>query len=74
MRDFPLTGAPVTNVHTTTKLIIARLLPNGDQVRSTHTCTLDLPKLPATARLAHIIPGLASHSLISVVTLDWFSS
>jgi len=38
-------------------------------VRSTHTCTLDLPDLPAGARAAHIIPGLASHSLLSVVTM-----
>ncbi len=44
-------------------------LPNCDQVRSTHTGTLDLPGLPSAARLAHIIPGLAYHSLISVVTL-----
>jgi hypothetical protein len=35
----------------------------------THTCTLDLPNLPAGARAAHIIPGLASHSLLSVVTM-----
>ena len=34
-----------------------------------HTCTLDLPDLPADARAAHIIPGLASHSLLSVVTM-----
>ncbi len=30
---------------------------------------LDLPKLPAAARLAHIIPGLATHSLISTTKL-----
>jgi hypothetical protein len=30
---------------------------------------LDLPKLPAAARLAHIIPGAALHSFFSVVTL-----
>jgi hypothetical protein len=44
-------------------------LPNGNKVHSTHTCTLDLPDLPAGARTAHIIPGLASHSLLSVVTM-----
>jgi hypothetical protein len=38
-------------------------------VQSTHTCTLDLPNLPAGARAAHIITGLASHSLLSVVTM-----
>ena len=42
---------------------------NGDKVQSTHTCTLDLPNLSPDARAAHIIPGLASHSLLSVVTM-----
>jgi hypothetical protein len=57
-----------SNIQPTQNPIVARL-PNGDQVRSTHTGTLDLPALPSAARLAHIIPGLVSHSLISVVTL-----
>jgi hypothetical protein len=60
--------APATNITPTTNPIVARL-PNGERVTSTHTCTLDIPALPAAARLAHIIPNLASHSLISVVTL-----
>jgi len=60
--------APATNITPTTKPIVARL-PNGERVTSTHTCTLDIPALPVAARLAHIIPNLASHSLISVVTL-----
>jgi len=68
MSNFLTTGAHVTNIQPTQKPILA-CLPNGDKVRSTHTGTLDLPGLPSAARLAHIIPGLASHSLISVVTL-----
>ncbi len=44
-------------------------LPNDDKVQSTHTCTLDLPELPAGARVAHIIPGLALHSLLSAITI-----
>ncbi len=48
--------------------LIARL-PNGDKVQSMHTCTFNLPALPIGARAAHIIPGLASHSLLSVVTM-----
>jgi hypothetical protein len=48
---------------------IIACLPNGDKVQLTHTCTLDLPNLPTGARAAHIIPGLASHSLLSVVTM-----
>ncbi len=61
-------NAPATNICTATIPLVARLL-NGERVQSTHTCTLDLPKLPAAARNAHIIPGLASHSLLSVVTM-----
>ena len=66
--NFLTTGAHVINIQPTQKPIVARL-PNDDNVRSTHTGMLDLPGLPSAAHLAHIIPGLASHSLISVVTL-----
>ena len=65
---FLTTDAPATNIIPATVPLIARL-PNGDKVQSTHTCTLDLPNLPPGARAAHIIPGLASHSLLSVVTM-----
>ncbi len=66
--NFLTTGAHVTNIQPTQAPIVARL-PNGDKVRYRHTGTLNLPGLPSAARLAHIIPGLVSHSLISVVTL-----
>jgi hypothetical protein len=65
---FLTTDAPALHITPTLTPITARL-PNGDRVYSTHTCTLDLPALPPNARAAHIIPGLASHSLISAVTL-----
>jgi hypothetical protein len=41
-------------------------LPNGDTITSTHTATLNIPSLPHAARQAHILPGLAQHSLLSV--------
>ena len=44
-------------------------LPNGDSVTSSHTCELDLPQLPLHARMGHVVPGLAGHSLVSVVRL-----
>ena len=44
-------------------------LPNGDVVRSSHIAELDLPQLPRARREAHIVPELASHSLVSVVKL-----
>jgi hypothetical protein len=68
MSNFLITVALVTNVQLSNKPIVA-CLPKGDQVQSTHTCMLDLSKLLAMARLAHIIPGMALHSLGSVVTL-----
>jgi hypothetical protein len=64
---FLRTNAPATNIVPTTNSIIAHL-PNGEQVHSTHTCTINIPSLPPRARAAHIIPGLASHSLLSIVS------
>jgi hypothetical protein len=65
---FLTTNAPATNIVSTTKPIIAHL-PNREQVHSSHTCTIDIPSLPPRARAAHIIPGLTTHSLLSVVSL-----
>ena len=44
-------------------------LPNGDIVSSSHIAELNLLLLPQAARTAHVVPGLASHSLVSVVKL-----
>ena len=66
--NFLTSTAPVTNIQPTTTPIVA-CLPNGEHMTSTHTCILDIPMLPAAAHQAHIIPNLASHSLILVVTL-----
>jgi hypothetical protein len=41
-------------------------MPNGAGIQSSHTCTLDLPTLPTGSKQAHILPGLASHSLLSI--------
>ncbi|KAL3786364.1 hypothetical protein ACHAW5_001188 [Stephanodiscus triporus] len=57
---FLTTSAPAFDVLPTTKPIIARL-PNGKQVTSMHTCTLDIPTLLVAPRQAHITPNLASH-------------
>ncbi len=65
---FLTTTAPASNVQQTMTPIIV-CLPNDEHVHSTHTCTLNIPALPRDARAAHIIPGLASHSLLSMVTL-----
>jgi hypothetical protein len=65
---FLTTNAPTGNIQPADKPLVAQL-PNGAQVQLTHTCLLNLPMLPAAVRQAHIIPGLALHSLVSVVTL-----
>jgi hypothetical protein len=65
---FFTTNAPTTNIIPATVPLIA-CLPNGNKVQSMHTCTLDLPAPPFSARATHIVPGLASHSLLSVVTM-----
>ncbi len=44
-------------------------LPNGNTICTTHMCTLQLDHLPEKARHAHVLPHLATHSLISVVNL-----
>jgi hypothetical protein len=44
-------------------------LPDGATIESTHTCILDLPKLPSKAQEGHIFPKLANHALLSVAVL-----
>ena len=65
---FMLPGAPVINIRAT-KAPIKIVLPDGDTIQSTHECELDIPALPAKARIAHIVPGLAHTSLISIRVL-----
>ena len=36
-------------------------LSDGNKVKNTHQCTLDLPDLLMAARNGHVIPGLASN-------------
>ena len=65
---FLVTAAPTSDVSPATSPLKVTI-PDGSQVQSTHTCKLAIPELPEQARLGHIIPGLASHSLLSVVKL-----
>lgn len=44
-------------------------LPDGDIIQSTHLGNLNLPGLPDAATTAHIVPGLAHSSLISIKQL-----
>ena len=65
---FLVVGVPVTNKQVAVNPISVTL-PDGDQVHSTHIGNLDMPQLPKSARVCHIIPDLASYSLILVVKL-----
>ena len=65
---FLVMDAPVDEVKRTNKPINIRQ-PDGAIVTSTHTCSLKIPGLPLEAKLGHIVPGLASHLLLSVVRL-----
>jgi hypothetical protein len=44
-------------------------LPDGASIKSSHTCNLIIPQLPDTAKKAHVIPGLSTSSLLSVIQL-----
>ena len=65
---FLVTSAPVTDITPAISPLTVQI-PNGERVTSTHTCNLDMPQLPQQARRGHIMPGLASHSLLSVTKL-----
>ena len=65
---FLVTAAPTSGIMPATNPLKVTI-PDGSQVQSTHTCKLAIPNLPDSARIGHIIPGLASHSLLSVVKL-----
>jgi hypothetical protein len=41
-------------------------LPNGATMESSHTDELDIHELNAAASKAHVFPGMANHSLLSV--------
>jgi hypothetical protein len=62
---FLLVNAPCLNkVESRTPLMVR--LPNGATMESSHTADLDIPELNATASKAHVFPGMAHHSLLSV--------
>ena len=44
-------------------------LPNGDAVITSHICELDINEPPDASLVVHVLPGLHSHSLVSVVKL-----
>lgn len=69
-RNFMMTRAHVDSKELTADGVTVSLL-DGNKVKSTHRCTVavDIPGLPQASCRGHIIPGLALHLLMSVVTL-----
>ena len=65
---FVLPDTPVTNIKIARHPLKINL-PDGGCLTSTHTCMLDIPWLPNGAKEAHIVPGLAHTSLISIKIL-----
>jgi hypothetical protein len=65
---FILPGTPVSDIQPASKPLAINL-PNGEKIMSTHTCRLNVPWLPEKAREAHIVPGLAHASLVSIKIL-----
>jgi hypothetical protein len=62
---FLLVNAPCLNkVKSQTPLAVR--LPSGATTESSHTAELDIPELNAAASKAHVFPGMANHSLLSV--------
>ena len=66
--NFFVTDAPL-NDRTEAHEPLTVTLPDGNKVNSTHVGFLDIPRLPKQARIGHVIPGLNTHSLVSVPVL-----
>jgi hypothetical protein len=62
---FLLVNAPCLNKVKSQNPLTVRL-PNGATMESSHTAALNIPKLNAAASIAHVSPGMANHSLLSV--------
>jgi hypothetical protein len=62
---FLLVTAPCLNKVKSRNALTVRL-PNGATMESSHTADLDIPELNADASKAHVFPGVAHHSLLSV--------
>ena len=46
--------------------LITITMPNGTRLTSTGACSIPLPAVSEPAKLGHIVPGLATSSLLSI--------
>ena len=63
-----LTGTHVKNIKISTNPLTINL-PDGYQIKSTHTCQLEISCIAVEEKEAHIVPGLAHTSLVSIKVL-----
>ena len=66
--NFLMMDAHITIINSN-KQQISVTLPDGNKVKSTQKCLLNIPNLPHNTQIGYIVSGLASHSLISVLKL-----
>jgi hypothetical protein len=62
---FLLVNAPCLSKVKSQNSLTVRL-PNGTTMESTHAAALDIPESNKAASIAHVFPGMANHSLLSV--------
>jgi hypothetical protein len=60
-----LVNAPCLNKFKSQNPLTVRL-PNGATMESTHAASLDIPESNKATSIAHILPGMENHSLLSV--------
>jgi hypothetical protein len=60
-----LVNAPCLNKVKSQNPLTVRL-PNGANMESTHTAALNIPELNKSASIAHVLPRMENHSLLSV--------
>jgi hypothetical protein len=62
---FHLVNSPCLN-KVKSRIPLTVRLPNSATMESSHTAELDIPELNTAASKAHVFPGMANHSLLSV--------
>ena len=55
---FILPGTKFSNMNISKEPLTINL-PDGMQLKSMHTCDIDVPSIPKESRQAHIVPGMA---------------
>ena len=68
--NFVLPGTKVTDMKISKKTLTINL-PDGTQLKSTHTCEIDVPRLPKESIRAHIVTGITHTSIIPIKVLTY---